>query len=587
MKIKNISINNWRSIKELTFTAEDLMIFIGQNNHGKSNILTSILFFFGEIKFSELDFYQGVSELYVEIEFTCLDEQDQRTFKKYLTKDNTFKVRKTAYIGGNFEYKGWVQNCKNDYLREDNASNYTKRELAMSLPFHNYLPDAGRLTKQDIIDAQLKFIEQNMNELEFEYELEETNFLGLKSVAKGIFGEIYFLPALKNASEDFSSKESSIFSRLFGDIIATMSKDNPAWSKMKSDLSNLFSSLNKYSETGMENENRPSQLIELENILSRELSSWGAKFDIQINTPDIDNIFKTNSSVWIDDGARTDISHKGHGLQRAITIALIQIIARKQLDECHNFESSTSNRASSKSRYFIFEEPELYLHPQAQRALFDSLVLLSESNDQVILCTHSSSLIDISRYKSIYIAKKENNDIGTKVIQCSDELFGDDEKSNWNLSYWINPDRSELFFAEKVILVEGATEKAIIPALAKELGVFKYSYTIIDCASKDNIPLYMKLLNKFNIPYIAIYDRDHQCNKTEDAKNTADKSSSKIEEALDNSLGKTIILENDIEEELGYQSRISGKPFVALRCIKDELFILKEQLRDKITQIYS
>ena len=45
MKIKTLEIKNWRSIKELKVTAQDLMIIIGQNNHGKSNLLSAILFF--------------------------------------------------------------------------------------------------------------------------------------------------------------------------------------------------------------------------------------------------------------------------------------------------------------------------------------------------------------------------------------------------------------------------------------------------------------------------------------------------------------------------------------------------------------
>ncbi|MCI5147549.1 MAG: DUF2813 domain-containing protein [Candidatus Electrothrix sp. AR3] len=56
MKIEKFIISNWRSIKELEVEFEDMMVFIGQNNHGKSNILSSILFFFGEIKHQDLDF---------------------------------------------------------------------------------------------------------------------------------------------------------------------------------------------------------------------------------------------------------------------------------------------------------------------------------------------------------------------------------------------------------------------------------------------------------------------------------------------------------------------------------------------------
>ncbi|EEV24882.1 ATP-dependent OLD family endonuclease [Actinobacillus minor 202] len=585
MKIQSIEIKNWRSIKELKIAAQDLMIIIGQNNHGKSNLLSAILFFFGEIKHHDLDFSQGSQELFVELEFTDLDEQDKTTFEKYLTQQETIRVRKTAYLNGSFEYKGWIQICSEDYLKEENAGSYTNRETANSLPFHPHLPTTGRLTKQHIIDAQQKYIQENFTNLSFSYELETTNFMGAKSVAKGIFGDVYFLPAIKNAADDFSSKDTSIFGKLLGEVVETMSQYNSDWQGTKQQLTNLFSKFSKYID-GKENANRPEQLSNLENELSKELSSWNAYFDIELNAPDIDTILKSNASVWINDGTRTDIARKGHGLQRAVTIALIQLIAKRQLQAINNTETTT--RVASKSRYFIFEEPELYLHPQAQRALFDSFVHLSETGSQVILCTHSSNLISMDKYKSIYIVKKENEQAGSKVTQCQEDLFDGNQKNEWNLSYWINPDRGELFFAEKVILVEGQTDKVIIPALADRLGVFKYSYTIIDCGSKQNIPLYIKLLNKFSIPYIAVYDKDHQEHKKTNSQaiGAADSATKAILDEVVEGLGITVELVNDIEEELGYESGKSGKPFQALQHIKSDSFQLSGSFSEKIRIIY-
>ena len=67
MKIKKLKISNFRSIIEVEISFEKMMMFIGQNNHGKSNVLYAILFFFGEIKIQDLDFFDGTDKLYVEI----------------------------------------------------------------------------------------------------------------------------------------------------------------------------------------------------------------------------------------------------------------------------------------------------------------------------------------------------------------------------------------------------------------------------------------------------------------------------------------------------------------------------------------
>lgn len=587
MKIEKITIKNWRSIKDQVIYAQDLMVIIGQNNHGKSNLLSSILFFFGEIKHHDLDFHKGSTELFVELQFGCLDESDNTTFKKYLTSEGKIVVRKTAYLGGSFEYRGYIENPTEEWLQEANASAYTKRELASSLPFHPFLPATGRISKQDIVDAQAAYIEQNRDAINFSYELEATNFLGLKSVASGIFGEVYFIPAVKEASDDFTSKDSSVFGKMYSDVVALMSESNDEWKTTKENLGKLFATLNKKDKDGNVNEGRPKQLSDFEDELATELVTWGARVDIEVSSPDIESVFKANTQVWVDDGVRTDIKRKGHGLQRALTVALIQVVAKRAIAAAaNNGDEGEGTRKVSNSRYFIFEEPELYLHPQAQRSLFDSFVNLSESGSQVILCTHSSGLIDVERYKSIYIATKETGADETTVKQCVDDLFEGDAKKDFNLSYWINPDRGELFFASKVVLLEGATEKTVFPLLAKKIGVFRYDYTLIDCGSKDNIPLYVKLLNKFKIPYVAVYDRDHQQGKGADAIASANTSTQKIEEVIDPAVGKSLVLVNDIEEELGLPKGGSSKPYIALNHITSQGFTLSEGMKQKISLAY-
>lgn len=587
MKIEFISISNWRSIKYLDIAFQDLMIFIGQNNHGKSNVLSALLFFFGEVKPQDLDFNNGAQELFVEITFCDLDDIDKTTFKKYLTADGKITVRKFAYVGGNFEYRGFLQNPVDEWLREANASTLSKREVAETLPFRPFLPTAGRLSKQDIVDAQTKYIEQNAGTVAFNFEVEETNFLGLKSVAKGIFGDIYFIPAVKDATDDFSSKEASAFGKLYSNIIESMSANNPDWKDTKAKLSSLFGTLNRLNDDGENNPNRPKELVDFEKALSSELEAWGAEIDVEVIPPNIDDVFRTNTQVWINDGVRTDIRRKGHGLQRALTFALIKVISDNlKAERSRAAPEQISTRTASASTYFILEEPELYLHPQAQRALFESLVALSESKNQVVLCTHASALIDVERYKSICIVKKDSDAIGTQICQCTDDIFTGDKKKDFNLSYWINPDRSELFFAKRVLLVEGPTDKTLIPLLAKQLGVFRFDYTLVDCGSKDNIPLYCQLLNKFKIPYVAVYDKDHQASKKPDGIASADKSTEQIKAAIENGIGTSIVFINDIEEEVGILAGEKSKPYVALTHIASPGFAISEGLAAKIKSMY-
>ena len=589
MKIKEVSIANWRSVQLVTLSYQDLMIFIGQNNHGKSNILSALLFFFGELKPQELDFHNQSDELFVEITFSDLDANDNSTFSKYITSSGEIKVRKSAYGSGSFDYKGYIQNPNEEWLQEGNVGAYTTRATAEALPFADFLPETGRITQANIKFAQFEYISRNIESIEFSYELESTNFLGLKNVAKGIFGQVYHIPAVRSATDDYVTKETSAFGSLYSKLIEQMSSSNPEWISAKENISNLFGLLNKTDIDGNHNEQRPQELSRFEEKLSSHLSSWGAEIDVEIIAPNIDDVFKANTQVWINDGVKTDIKRKGHGLQRALSFALIKTIAETLKEEREvedESEAETTSRKASNSMFFILEEPELYLHPQAQRALFESLVSLVEGGAQVSLSTHSSSLIDLERYKSICIVRKDAPDSGTTVCQCTDDVFTGDSKKDFNLSYWVNPDRSELFFAHKVILVEGATEKTVIPYLAQILNCFKHEYSVIDCGSKNNIPAYCGLLNKFSISYIAVYDIDHQEGKTQEAIDSADIATRLIEASIDAAFGSSITLINDIEEELELEPGTGSKPYVALEKISDDSFTTTEQLNNKILAMY-
>jgi len=595
MKIRELTIHNWRSIHELSLSAEDLMIFIGQNNHGKSNILSAILFFFGEISLDVLDFHRDREDLFVEVLFSDLDDGDRTTFKKYVTTKNNIRVRKESTKECVCTYHGYVEVPEKDWLREENISNYTKREVAETLPLAGLLPDSGRITKDVFRQAQEKYIKQNLEVLNFSYNLEVGPFLGAKNVAKGIFGDVYFVPSVKKAEDDLSTKGRSVFNSLYERVINKMSEQNQEFREAKEKIVSLMRILNKMNEDGTENIARPTELSSFEESINTEIENWNTTIDVDIIPPDINDIFKVGTKVWVNDGIRTDVGRKGQGLQRALIFALVRSLAklmRQEREEADGAETAAqgfSSRQASRSWYFILEEPELYLHPQAQRELFDSLVKLSSGDSQVLLCTHSSSFISLKWYHSICVIRKNSIEEGTTVLQCTEELFPEEkDKDLFNMTYWINPDRGELFFAKKVVLVEGPTDKTVIPQLADKLGIFRHEYTIVDCGSKDAIPNYLRLLNRFKIPYVAVYDKDHQTGKSTDAILCADKSSQKIESNVDTALGKTIVLENDIEEEIGIlESKKKNKSYMAVAHICKNDFIMPDSLQRKVKSIYA
>ena len=131
---------------------------------------------------------------------------------------------------------------------------------------------------------------------------------------------------------------------------------------------------------------------------------------------------------------------------------------------------------------------------------------------QVLVCTHSTHFVDLDNYRSIVIVHRPNPRTGTKIKQCTTDLFAGENnrerKRRFQMASWINPDRGELFFARKVVLAEGETEKVVLPFLAKKLGCYEPEISVIDCGSKYNLILYIDILNAFSIPYVVVHDED-------------------------------------------------------------------------------
>jgi len=592
MKIREVKIHNWRSIRDLSLSFEELMIFIGQNNHGKSNVLFALLFFFGEVGIDSQDFNSNTDELFVEVLFNNLDNIDRITFKKYLTAESTIRVRKEAKKESGFSYHGYVETPTDDWLKEERISDFTKREIADALPLASLMPTSGRITKEVFREAQERYIQENRNNVTFNYELETSPFLGAKNVPGGIFGDVYFVPSVKRAVDDLSTRGRSVFSELYSRVINKMSETSEEFKEAKTRIASLIRILNKTKEDGTLNASRPRELSNLEESLQTELANWNTTIDVEIIPPNLDDMFKVGATVWVNDGIRTDVTRKGQGLQRALIFALVRSLAKLSRHEQMSLPESDAQpvaRQKSKSTYFILEEPELYLHPQAQREIFDSLVELSKGENQVILCTHSSSFISLDYYRSICIVRKKTLEEGTSVFQCKEELFPNaSDKDLFNMNYWINPDRGELFFARKVILAEGPSDKTIIPFLAHKINIFRHDYTIIDCGSKDSIPSYLNLLNKFRIPYVVVYDKDHQEGKASDAIASADIASQRIENNIDASLGSSVIFDNDIEEEIGIiDISKKNKPYFSLTHLSPDRFFMSQALKAKIEIMYS
>ena len=267
------------------------------------------------------------------------------------------------------------------------------------------------------------------------------------------------------------------------------------------------------------------------------------------------------------------------GLQRNVIFNIARILAR---------DSVAAKKSVLGNTMIFYEEPELYLHPQAERELYDSLVHLSKLGTQIYICTHSGAFIGLKQYRSICIVRRDER--GTHIFQQRKKLFSRDEVKRFNMNYWINPDRSELFFAKRVVLVEGQTDKILIPYLGRIIGVHKYDYSVIECGSKSTLPQYIKLLNKFCIPYVVVYDKDGHRWRTPRERENSFRKNKEIQRTINYEIGRYVEFENDIEEELGgkrEKKAYKNKPYLALKRVMDKGYKIPDALVKKVKKIYA
>jgi len=583
MRISRVEIESFKTIESISFDLERITVLIGENNAGKSNILRAIDLFFE-------DSTRGISEEYfyfkdtskpinITLSFTDLtDEEKELKYVKDFLIDNTIRIKKiVSYDSESSKYSmtlyGWQAIPSEVHFDLSRFEEY-KSDIK-SIVENNNLPEYFKTEKGAITQASYKEGVKRYSEegnVEYGEPAWVINPGGLKEVFTSLLPKYYLVPAVKDAQDESKNTQQTIFGKLINNLTNRIVLKNPKFDEVKKQIDGLKKYLNK-NEDGTDAE-RLTEIKELENNLSEIIgeSMPGSKVEIEIVTPELLDLFK-DTNITIDDSFPSSINSKGHGLQRALIFAYIRAYA-KTINMIEKDEETTF-----KSFIVGIEEPELFLHPNGQRKMEKVLSNLS-ATDQVIYCTHSTFFVNMFNYQNIIIVQRNLNGPTTTIQYKGDIFETDDAESRRRLKKvfrylsLFDLSRSEVFFSKSAVLVEGDTEKFIIPFWASKFAESNTKYDfqannicVIDCGGKTNIHIFMRVLNRFKIPYTVIHDTDpitfpeDKPNKTdkEKAESRIFKENTFIENTLEVSLGKIIRINPELENIIGVSNSQAEK----------------------------
>ncbi len=212
------------------------------------------------------------------------------------------------------------------------------------------------------------------------------------------------------------------------------------------------------------------------------------KLDLFFSPFDTMDFYKSLDLRVREGGFSVSATEVGEGIQNALVLAILKAFEERR----------------KQGAILLIEEPEMFLHPQMQRSLYKTIREIAKTN-QVIYTTHSPHFVSVPDYEEVAVIRKGAD--GTTVRRST---LLTNEKRKEKLIKELDPERNELFFASRLLLVEGDIEKLALPEYAKRLGLDldREGATVVEVGGKRNLLEFIQIATSFAIPTGVVYDED-------------------------------------------------------------------------------
>ena len=504
MRLSHVKVQNFRSLQDIEVgISEDYSTLIGKNDCGKSSFLRALEYLFDpEVRIGSTDvcgFKDDGTDTFVEA-----------TLSDCWHPDSQNGVLKVKRVYGEFESdrlyrEGPVPRLK--ILRDMSQGVGTRQSLDEDESLEKVTKEYAQKTIRDICEKGhvpsgdwVTLYESIVNDCNVEFENGWHMFTDdeLQRIVK-----IVFLPADVRGEEEISTGGTSIFDKIGQFVLGSLEESFPSVVEARNKLDE---ELNKTIAKNADGKWKIERLNALEEALKEEI----ARFDTNVKTeasilpPRLNDLNFTLGLLVSDDWVGS-IDKMGHGMRRSLVFAMLR--ANRRLLEAGQVAAGGGQKPLF---LFLIEEPEIYLHPQAEKRRMTQLkALAADPNAQVLLCTHSAIFVNLEDYKGILRFERPlRRETSISVWQAADLV--PTEKKTLSLIHRFDPGKAAMLFADLVILVEGQCESDAIPYLAEKLGLTTVDkeVEVVDCHGNENIPVFQRILEAFGIKYVAWPDSD-------------------------------------------------------------------------------
>ena len=221
------------------------------------------------------------------------------------------------------------------------------------------------------------------------------------------------------------------------------------------------------------------------------------QFQISNNDP-IDAIIHDVTIELVENAQHNSIENCGSGVQSAVYFAI-----------------TLATTMDSEISYMIgIEEPELNMHPQAQRELIESFKDTSKyPSSQFVITTHSTVIIDHLGHQSVALCRKckgQTRDIITTVAQTGNDFWNKYQITEERYSNFFQYKNSDFFFSNYIIIAESSVDCGVISYLLEKchINAAEKGITFIPLNGEKSIKYPYSIIKELGIPFFCVVDRD-------------------------------------------------------------------------------